>query len=214
LRQGGRTLQQPHQADVHKAIEPLSNLFVKMYQTRQAYAPTPHSYVPNTALSATINLDEVQVLLQPLDNSNLNLQEVKLAETRAERDLQDSLAEVFSIIITLDELEKAYLKDAISEADYTEICDRLLKQYKAILTDEAVSREFVDLETFKIEWDVGHILVCGEKELYLNWSSQHSYRAVHQHGSNEQQWHQRHPNSGSDTRLYYLPRRPQARAFC
>jgi len=84
----------------------------------------------------------------------MNIQEVKLAETRAERDLQDSLAEVFSIIITLDELEKAYLKDAIPEADYTEICDRLLKQYKAILTDEAVSREFVDLETFKNEWDV------------------------------------------------------------
>jgi ESCRT-I complex subunit VPS28 len=64
------------------------------------------------------------------------------------------LAEVFSIIITLDELEKAYLKDAIPESDYTEICDRLLKQYKAILTDEAVSREFVDLETFKNDWDV------------------------------------------------------------
>lgn len=109
-----------------------------MYPARQAYAPTPHSYVPNTTLSANINLDE----------------EVKLAESRAERDLQDSLAEVFSIIITLDELEKAYLKDAISESDYTEICDRLLKQYKAILTDEAVAREFVDLETFKSEWDM------------------------------------------------------------
>jgi ESCRT-I complex subunit VPS28 len=86
-----------------------------------------------------------------MSNSN---QEVKLAETRAERDLQDSLAEVFSIIITLDELEKAYLKDAISETDYTEICDRLLKQYKAILTDEAVARSFVDLETFKNEWEM------------------------------------------------------------
>jgi hypothetical protein len=32
----------------------------KMYPTRQAYAPTPHSYIPNTALSATINLDEVR----------------------------------------------------------------------------------------------------------------------------------------------------------
>ncbi len=28
---------------------------------RQGYAPTPHSYVPNTSLSATINLDEVRV---------------------------------------------------------------------------------------------------------------------------------------------------------
>lgn len=32
-----------------------------MYSNRQAYAPTPHSYIPNTTLSATINLDEVGV---------------------------------------------------------------------------------------------------------------------------------------------------------
>ncbi|KAL2755764.1 hypothetical protein ACRALDRAFT_2136197 [Sodiomyces alcalophilus JCM 7366] len=105
---------------------------------RQPYAPTPHSYVPNTTLSATINLDE----------------EVKLAETRAERDLQDSLAEVFSIIVTLDELEKAFLKDAIPEADYTEICERSLKQYTSILADETVSKAFGDLEQFKSEWDL------------------------------------------------------------
>jgi hypothetical protein len=96
-----------------------------------------------------------KTFLLPRAKADMNApQEVKLSETRAERDLQDSLAEVFSIIITLDELEKAYLKDAISESDYTGICDRLLKQYKSILTDEAVAREFVDLETFKNEWDV------------------------------------------------------------
>ncbi|KAK4195824.1 vacuolar protein sorting-associated [Triangularia verruculosa] len=105
---------------------------------RQPYAPTPHSYVPNSTLSATINLDE----------------EVKLAETRAERDLQDSLAEIFSIIVTLDELEKAFLKDAIPEADYTEICERALKQYKSLVADEAVARAFVGLEEFKAEWDL------------------------------------------------------------
>ena len=101
-------------------------------------------------------------------------QEVKLAETRAERDLQDSLAEVFSIIITLDELEKAYLKDAILESDYTEICDRLLKQYKAILTDEAVAKEYVDLETFKNEWDVRRIhkwLLFGNHIDRFRWKS-------------------------------------------
>lgn len=79
---------------------------------------------------------------------------MKLASSRAERDLQDSLAEVFSIIITLDELEKAHRKDAIPEAEYTETCDRLLKQYKAIISDETVAKQFVDLETFKYEWDV------------------------------------------------------------
>ncbi|CAM1504745.1 Fc.00g023360.m01.CDS01 [Cosmosporella sp. VM-42] len=105
---------------------------------RQGYAPTPHSYVPNTNLSATINLDE----------------EVKLTDTRAERDLQDSLAELFSIIVTLDELEKAFLKDAIPEAEYTEICERSLRQYKALLADETIAKEFQGLEEFKAKWDL------------------------------------------------------------
>lgn len=82
------------------------------------------------------------------------MQEVKLADTRAERDLQGSLAEIFSIIVTLDELEKAFLKDAIPEAHYAEICERSLKQYKSILADETVARAFVGLEEFKAEWDV------------------------------------------------------------
>ncbi|KAI6250847.1 Vacuolar protein sorting-associated protein 28 [Erysiphe necator] len=108
-----------------------------MKQALQAYAPTPYSYIPQP-VNTLINLDE----------------EVKLTETRADRDLQDSLAEVFSIIVTLDQIEKAYIKDAIPEASYTEICDRLLKQYKAILTDDAVASEFVDLEKFKSKWDI------------------------------------------------------------
>ncbi|MCJ1454819.1 Vacuolar protein-sorting-associated protein 28 [Mycoblastus sanguinarius] len=102
------------------------------------YAPTLYSYTPSPSLSATINLDE----------------EVKLSSTAAERDLNDSLAEIYSIIITLDGLEKAYIKDSVPEAEYTEICSRLLKQYKSNLSDETVAREFGDLETFKREWDI------------------------------------------------------------
>lgn len=81
-------------------------------------------------------------------------QEVKLSETAAERDLNDSLAEIYSIIITLDGLEKAYIKDSIPETEYTEICSRLLKQYKFNLSDDTVARSFIDLETFKRQWDV------------------------------------------------------------
>ncbi|PGG97283.1 hypothetical protein AJ79_09269 [Helicocarpus griseus UAMH5409] len=107
-----------------------------MYQRPLSYAPTPYSYTPNTALSASINLDE----------------EVKLSSTSAERDLYESLAEIYSIILTLDGLEKAYIKDAITEAEYTETCARLLKQYKSSLSDETVAREFVDLDTFRRKW--------------------------------------------------------------
>lgn len=80
---------------------------------------------------------------------------MKLASSSAERDLYESLAEIYSIIVTLDGLEKAYIRDAISESEYTETCARLLKQYKSTLSDEAVAREFVDLDTFKRTWGVG-----------------------------------------------------------
>lgn len=108
-----------------------------MYSTRQlAYAPTP--YIPRSALNATINLDE----------------DAKLSSTTAERDLNDSLAEIYSIIITLDGLEKAFLKDSINEGDYTETCSRLLKQYKSNLADESIAKAFGDLDRFKREWHV------------------------------------------------------------
>lgn len=80
--------------------------------------------------------------------------DVKLSETATDRDLNDSLAEIYSIIITLDGLEKAYIKDSVPEAEYTELCNRLLKQYKSNLNDDAVAREFVDLDTFKRNWQV------------------------------------------------------------
>jgi ESCRT-I complex subunit VPS28 len=101
-----------------------------------SYAPTPYSY--HGSLAANISLDE----------------EVKLAESASERDLIDSLAEIYSIIRTLDGLEKAYIKDAVTESEYTEMCSKLLKQYKSILSDETVSREFQDLDTFSRKWDV------------------------------------------------------------
>lgn len=56
--------------------------------------------------------------------------------------------------MTLDGLEKAYIKDVVTEAEYTETCTRLLKQYKSSLGDDTVASEFVDLETFKRTWGV------------------------------------------------------------
>jgi len=127
-------------------------------QWQLAYAPTPYSYTPTSNISATINLDEVS---QPQPSprctrQSLTLlsQEVKLSASSAERDLYESLAEVYSIIITLDALEKAYLKDSIAEGDYTETCSRLLKQYKSNLQEANVANAFVDLETFKQDWEV------------------------------------------------------------
>ena len=80
-----------------------------------------------------------------------------MVSSSGERDLYESLAEIYSIIVTLDGLEKAYIKDVVTEAEYTETCTRLLKQYKSSLGDDRVSQEFVDLETFKRTWGVSAI---------------------------------------------------------
>lgn len=80
--------------------------------------------------------------------------QVQLYTTPSERDLYESLAEIYSIIVTLDALERAYLKDSIPEAEYTDTCNRLLKQYKSNLADEIVAKRFKDLESFKAEWKV------------------------------------------------------------
>lgn len=113
-------------------------MYAQQQQQQPAYAPTPYSYTPSNTLRATVNLDE----------------EVKLADSAAERNLYESLAEIYSIIITLDALEKAYLRDSIPESEYTEICDRLLRQYKNNLADETVLAAFGDLDAFKAEWDL------------------------------------------------------------
>jgi ESCRT-I complex subunit VPS28 len=91
---------------------------------------------------------------------------VKLADSAAERDLYESLAEIYSIIVTLDALERAYLRDSIKESEYTETCDRLLRQYKSNLADESVLNAFGDLERFKAKWNVRlYVKLIKEKKL-------------------------------------------------
>ncbi|KAI9822847.1 MAG: Vacuolar protein-sorting-associated protein 28 [Phylliscum demangeonii] len=102
------------------------------------HRPQSYGYSAAAGSSATIRLDE----------------EVKLTTTSAERELHDSLAELYSVIVTLDAVEKAYIKDSIPEAAYSETCDRLLKHYRAILRDETVSHAFHDLDAFKREWQM------------------------------------------------------------
>jgi ESCRT-I complex subunit VPS28 len=100
------------------------------------YAPTP--YLPRP-LRTTTNLDA----------------EVKLFTTSGQRELYESLAEIHAIIVTLEFLEKAFVKDSIEPAAYTAACQRLLRQYNTILAgNESVRQEFEDLDTFKRKYGI------------------------------------------------------------
>lgn len=68
--------------------------------------------------------------------------------TSQEKETIDSLAEIYSLIIALDHIEKAYLKDSIDATSYTNSVNKLLAQYKTYLNNEKVNEEFKDLESF------------------------------------------------------------------
>ncbi|KAF3939175.1 hypothetical protein ABW19_dt0209720 [Dactylella cylindrospora] len=136
-------------------------------QYHQAYAPSP-AFVPTPNLSSSISLDE----------------EVKLYTTTAQRSLHESLADIFSIIVALDFLEKAFIRDSIKEHEYTPTCFRLLGQYKTILSNDEVSKAFVDLDTFKREYDIEYPAATSRLKIGVPQTSEHPSRggaADHHH---------------------------------
>lgn len=70
------------------------------------------------------------------------------------REKIETLAEVYSLIIVLDQVEKAYLKDSISSEDYTMTVNKLLAQYKTYLANEEIADEYQDLQTFKEKYNI------------------------------------------------------------
>jgi ESCRT-I complex subunit VPS28 len=103
----------------------------------QPYAPVSHT---STRLPTGITLNE----------------EIKLYETTKQREFWESLAELYSIIVALDKLEKAFLKDSVDSQEYTPICLRMLAQYNTILKNADVAAEYGDLDSFMSKYHMSH----------------------------------------------------------
>ncbi|KAF8632832.1 hypothetical protein AX15_001662 [Amanita polypyramis BW_CC] len=73
-------------------------------------------------------------------------EEARLYTTNAEREKYNLLATLFGIIISLDYLERAYVRDSITAAEYSPACTRLLSQYKTML--KLVGDEVPSIEQF------------------------------------------------------------------
>ena len=80
--------------------------------------------------------------------------EIRLDETPAERAWYDSLAELYSIVVTCDLLEKAYLRDAVSADEYTQACGKLISQFE--LAKKMVMVPGYSFEQFLQEYSVSH----------------------------------------------------------
>ncbi|KIJ96008.1 hypothetical protein K443DRAFT_682612 [Laccaria amethystina LaAM-08-1] len=91
-----------------------------------------------TAMSAPFSLDE----------------EVRLYNTNAERERYNLLSTLFGIIVTLDYLERAYVRDSITAAEYSPACTRLLSQYKTML--RLVGDDVPSVEEFMSRYKMEH----------------------------------------------------------
>lgn len=59
-------------------------------------------------------------------------EECRLYTSNSERERWESMATLFGLIVSLDALERAYVRESVSEAQYAPACTRLLAQYKTI----------------------------------------------------------------------------------
>jgi ESCRT-I complex subunit VPS28 len=58
--------------------------------------------------------------------------EVKLWNDKREREMYENFAELFAIIKATEKLEKAYVRDIISSADYEVECQKLIAHFKTL----------------------------------------------------------------------------------
>ncbi|KAH0751331.1 hypothetical protein KY285_004479 [Solanum tuberosum] len=58
--------------------------------------------------------------------------DVKLWNDKREREMYDDVAELFAIITAMEKLEKAFVRDIISPADYETECQKLISHFKIL----------------------------------------------------------------------------------
>ncbi|KAF8626487.1 hypothetical protein AX17_006543 [Amanita inopinata Kibby_2008] len=81
-------------------------------------------------------------------------EEARLYTTNAEREKYNLLATLFGIVVSLDYLERAYVRDSITAAEYSPACTRLLSQYKTML--KLVGDEVSSVEQFMSRYRMDH----------------------------------------------------------
>ncbi|CAI4053393.1 hypothetical protein SKDZ_16G2060 [Saccharomyces kudriavzevii ZP591] len=97
---------------------------------------------------------------QNKDISRLLRDEIPLFDnsiTSKDKEIIETLSEIYSIIITLDHVEKAYLKDSINDSQYTNTVDKLLKQFKVYLNSQnkdEINKHFQSLEAFSNKYNI------------------------------------------------------------
>ncbi|GLB34497.1 putative component of the ESCRT-I complex (endosomal sorting complex required for transport I), a regulator of vesicular trafficking process [Lyophyllum shimeji] len=81
-------------------------------------------------------------------------EEARLYTTNADREKYNNLATLFGIIVALDYLERAFVRDSIAAAEYSPACTRLIAQYKTML--KLVGDSVPSIEEFMARYRMDH----------------------------------------------------------
>lgn len=74
-------------------------------------------------------------------------EEVKLFRHAREREKYDNMADLFALVATLQNLEKAYIRDCVTPQEYTAACSKLLVQFK-VAFKLIQGDEYPNIDTF------------------------------------------------------------------
>lgn len=80
--------------------------------------------------------------------------EIKRFENTKERNRQEELADLFSIIRVTEALETAFSRDAITSSEYTEACTKLISQFKTTESALVSSKAIVSADAFFFEYQI------------------------------------------------------------
>lgn len=69
----------------------------------------------------------------------------------------DNMADLYAVINTMQNLEKAYIRDCVTPKEYTAACSKLLVQYKAAFK-QVQGDEFPNVEVFVKKYRVCYTL--------------------------------------------------------
>lgn len=81
------------------------------------------------------------------DNRPELFEDVKLFRNAKEREKYDNMAELYSIVNTLQNLEKAYIWDCVTPKEYTAACSKYLVHYK-VAFKQVQGTEFPTIDAF------------------------------------------------------------------
>ncbi|KAG9289870.1 hypothetical protein G9A89_015450 [Geosiphon pyriformis] len=108
-------------------------------------------------------------------------QEIRLYTNNKDREKFENLADLYAIIVTMEHLEKAYIRDSITATEYTPACAKLIAQYKTALN--LVSDSMPDVDKFMNDYKLECPAAVNRFKIGVPATIEHSTIADHDSGN-------------------------------